>query len=124
MKSMDHRILLDFLKIAERLKCNTRHSWTSSGRHESVAEHTYRLCVFAWLVRKEFPECDMERVMQMSLFHDLGDAMTGDIPSFEKEHIHAGKGKCRISGKKRCGKYGSQAGGRASSCDRLGKRPK
>ena len=88
MKSMDHRILLNFLKIAERLKCNTRHSWTSSGRHESVAEHTYRLCVFAWLVRKEFPECDMERVMQMCLFHDLGEAVTGDIPCFEKEDIH------------------------------------
>ena len=37
---MDARTLLDFLKLAERLKCNTRHSYTSSGRHESVAEHS------------------------------------------------------------------------------------
>lgn len=81
---MDHRTLLDFMAVAEKLKCNTRHSWTSSGRRESVAEHTYRLCVFAWLVKEEFPECDMERVMRLCLFHDIGEAYTGDIPCFEK----------------------------------------
>ena len=42
---MDARTLLDFLKLAERLKCNTRHSYTSSGRHESVAEHSGRLAL-------------------------------------------------------------------------------
>lgn len=26
---MDSRAFLDFLKVAERLKCNTRHSYTS-----------------------------------------------------------------------------------------------
>ncbi len=82
---MDHRTLLDFMKVAEKLKCNTRHSWTSSGRQESVEEHTYRLCVFAWLVREGFPECDMGRVMKMCLFHDIGEAYTGDIPCFEKK---------------------------------------
>lgn len=81
---MDYRTLLDFMAVTEKLKCNTRHSWTSSGRRESVAEHTYRLCVFAWLVKKDFPECDMERVMRMCLFHDIGEAYTGDIPCFEK----------------------------------------
>lgn len=76
--------VLGFLHTAEQLKCNTRHSWTSSGRRESVAEHTFRLMVFAWLVREDFPELDMERVMQMCLFHDFGEAVTGDIPAFEK----------------------------------------
>ena len=28
---MDSRAFLDFLKVAEKLKCNTRHSYTSSG---------------------------------------------------------------------------------------------
>ncbi|MGF0032719.1 HD domain-containing protein [Bariatricus sp. SGI.154] len=86
---MDNRTLLDFMAVAEKLKCNTRHSWTSSGRHESVAEHTYRLCVFAWLVKedmaREFPDCDMDKVMKMCLFHDLGEAVTGDVPCFEKK---------------------------------------
>lgn len=81
---MDSRTLLQFMAVAEKLKCNTRHSWTSEGRHESVAEHTYRLMVFAWLVKEEFPDCDMDRVMKLCLFHDIGEAVTGDIPSFEK----------------------------------------
>ena len=81
---MDEKTLLSFLHLAEKLKCNTRHSWTSSGRHESVAEHTYRLLVFAWLVRDEFPELDMGRVMELALFHDMGEVVTGDIPAFEK----------------------------------------
>ena len=81
---MEPRTLLDFMGVAERLKCNMRHSRTAENRRESVAEHTYRLCVFTWLVKEEFPDCDMDKVMRMSLFHDLGEAVTGDIPAFEK----------------------------------------
>lgn len=83
-KTMDIRAYLNFLAVAEKLKCNTRHSWTSTGRHESVAEHSWRLALMAYLVRDEFPELDMDRVIQMCLFHDMGEAVTGDIPAFEK----------------------------------------
>lgn len=81
---MDFRSFIDFMAVAERLKCNTRHSWTSTGRHESVAEHCWRLAVMAAMLRDEFPEADMDRVVKMCLFHDLGEAVTGDIPAFEK----------------------------------------
>lgn len=81
---MDEEKVLQFLSLAEKLKCQTRHSWTSSGRQESVAEHVYRLMVFAWLLKDEFPDCDMNRVMELALFHDMGEALTGDIPAFEK----------------------------------------
>lgn len=81
---MDEERVLQFLSLAEKLKCHTRHSWTSSGRQESVAEHVYRLMVFAWLLKDEFPDCDMNRVMELALFHDMGEALTGDIPAFEK----------------------------------------
>ena len=57
---MEIRRLLDFLKTAEQLKCNTRHSYTSSGRLESVAEHSWRLALMAMLVGDEFPELGME----------------------------------------------------------------
>lgn len=75
---------LDILKVAEKLKCNTRHSWTSNGRRESVAEHSWRLAFMALLVRDEFPDLDMDKVIRMCLIHDLGEAFTGDIPTFEK----------------------------------------
>ena len=81
---MDSRAFLDFLKVAERLKCNTRHSYTSSGRHESVAEHSWRLTVMAYFMQDEFPEADIDKVIKMCMFHDMGEAITGDIPAFEK----------------------------------------
>ena len=81
---MEIRRLLDFLKTAEQLKCNTRHSYTSSGRLESVAEHSWRLALMAMLVGDEFPEMDMDKVIKMCLIHDLGEAVTGDIPAFVK----------------------------------------
>ena len=81
---MEARTLIDFLGIIEKLKCNTRHSWTSSGRHESIAEHSWRLAVMALLVAEEFPELNMEKVVKMCLIHDFGEAITGDIPSFDK----------------------------------------
>lgn len=81
---MKPKELLEILSVAERLKCNTRHCYTSSGRHESVAEHSWRLSLMAMLLTEEFPEADMDKVIRMCLIHDLGEAFTGDIPTFEK----------------------------------------
>ena len=79
---------LDILEVAERLKCATRHSYTSSGRHESVAEHSWRISLMAMLLTKEFPQADMNKVIRMCLIHDLGEAFTGDIPAFDKTARH------------------------------------
>ena len=76
--------LLSILSVAEKLKCNTRHCYTSNGRHESVAEHSWRIALMAMLIAPEFPEADMDRVIRMCLIHDLGEAFTGDIPTFWK----------------------------------------
>jgi len=83
-KPMQAKELIKFLSIIEKLKCNTRHSWTSSGKQESVAEHCWRLAVMALLVSVEFPETDIEKVIKMCLIHDFGEAIMGDIPSFLK----------------------------------------
>ena len=81
---MEARALLDALHIAERLKDATRHCYTSGGRHESVGEHSWRAALMAFFLRDEFPEADMDKVVRMCLIHDLGEAFTGDIPSFIK----------------------------------------
>ena len=81
---MEPKEFLAFLARLEKLKCNTRHSWTSSGRHESVAEHSWRLAMLALLLRDALPEVDMDKVLRMCLIHDVGEAVTGDIPSFQK----------------------------------------
>lgn len=76
--------LLDILHVAERLKDATRHCYTSAGRHESVAEHSWRSALMAYFLADEFPEADINRVILMCLVHDLGEAFTGDIPTFDK----------------------------------------
>ena len=81
---MDARTLIDTLAVAGRLKDTTRHCYTPGGRHESVAEHSWRITLMAYWISDEFPEADLEKLLKMCLIHDLGEAFTGDIPSFEK----------------------------------------
>jgi putative hydrolase of HD superfamily len=81
---MDVKNYLELINLGEKLKNNTRHSYTSLGRHESVAEHSWRLTLMAMFIKDEFPEADIDRVIRMCIVHDMGEAFTGDIPSFEK----------------------------------------
>lgn len=81
---MEPRKMLDALIIAERLKDVTRHCYTSKGRHESVAEHSWMMTLMAYFMKDEFPEANIDKVIKMCIIHDLGEAFTGDIPTFEK----------------------------------------
>lgn len=81
---MNINTLIKSLSVAERLKNTERHCYTSSGRHESVAEHSWRLALAAYWVSDEFPEINLEKLLKMCIIHDLGEAFTGDIPCFEK----------------------------------------
>ena len=84
---MDDRELeggLDFLRAAERLKTTVRSGYTSSGEQESVAEHTWRLCLMALLLAPEFPGMDFARLVKICLVHDLGEAIGGDVPAPEQ----------------------------------------
>ena len=74
--------------VAERLKDTTRHCYTAKGRHESVAEHSWMMTLIAFLMRDEFQEVDMDKVIRMCIIHDLGECFTGDIPSFDKNQEH------------------------------------
>ena len=76
--------LIEVLSVAERLKDAVRHCYTSGGRRESVAEHSWRISLMAYFVSDEFPEADLLKIMKMCLIHDMGEAFTGDIPAFEK----------------------------------------
>ena len=85
---MDARTLIDTLVVAGRLKDTTRHCYTPGGRHESVAEHSWRITLMAYWISDEFPEANLEKLLKMCLIHDLGEAFTGDIPSFEKTEVN------------------------------------
>ncbi len=82
--------ILHFLRATEQLKNTHRNSWTSEGRRESVAEHTWRLCLMALVLHRGFPDVDFARLIKICIIHDLGEAIGGDIPAV---HQTPGAGK-------------------------------
>jgi putative hydrolase of HD superfamily len=76
--------VLDFLRASERLKTTVRSAYTSAGEQESVAEHTWRLCLMALVLAPEFPAVDVARLMKICIIHDLGEAIGGDVPAPEQ----------------------------------------
>ncbi len=84
------RTVLDFLALAERLKTELRHSWLSDGRQESVAEHCWQMALMAMLVHRELEQpVDLCKTLRMILTHDLVEALTGDVPFFDRSERKA-----------------------------------
>ena len=81
---MNAKEYLEILHTAEKLKDTLRHCTTTNRRPESVAEHSWRVSLMAFLVKHEFPGIDIVKVVEMCLIHDLGECFTGDIPTFLK----------------------------------------
>lgn len=79
--------ILDFLRAAEALKHTTRVAWTSTGQQESVAEHTWRLCLMALVLAPRFPGVDVGRLLRICIVHDLGEAIGGDISAALQVHL-------------------------------------
>ncbi len=75
---------LDFLRAAEALKTATRSAWTSTGQPESVAEHSWRVCLMAVALHPAFPDVDFSRLIKICIVHDLGEAISGDISAPEQ----------------------------------------
>ncbi|MDF2233318.1 HD domain-containing protein [Albimonas sp. CAU 1670] len=76
--------ILAFLRGAERLKDTLRSGHTSGGRPESTAEHSWRLTLMIALFARDLPGVDLERLLKLALIHDLGEAISGDVPAVEQ----------------------------------------
>ena len=81
MTEPDTAAYLTFFRAAEALKDTFRNSWTSRGRRESTAEHTWRLCLMAVALEEALPGIDLKRLLELLILHDLGEAVHGDIPA-------------------------------------------
>ena len=67
--------MIKFLNVAEKLKCELRHSWLSSGRQESVAEHTWRMSLMVILFAPYLSKpVDLEKCLKIAILHDLAEA--------------------------------------------------
>lgn len=75
---------LTFLQASEALKNTLRSGYTSEGRPESTAEHTWRLCLLALIFEDKLPNVDMLKLLKLCIVHDLGEAIRGDIPAVEQ----------------------------------------
>lgn len=69
---------LEFLRQAEALKSTLRSGRTVTGRRESTAEHSWRLCLMVMVFADRLEGVDILRLMKMCLIHDLGEAIGGD----------------------------------------------
>lgn len=86
MNSKDSEQILGFLHQTEKLKTLLRHSWLSSGRRESVAEHTWRMALMAILLNRYLAnEVDLLKTLRLILVHDLGEIYYKDNPAFKNQ---------------------------------------
>lgn len=76
--------ILKFMKNAEQLKNTLRSAHTSEKRPESVAEHTWSICLLMMCFEDQLDDFDMLRLFKLIIIHDLGEAISGDIPATEQ----------------------------------------
>ena len=85
--------LLRLLSPTERLEALPRTGWIVCGvtAPESVAAHSYQVALVAmWLADhlvSEGTDVDVGRVLRIALLHDVGEAMTTDLPAPVKEMV-------------------------------------
>lgn len=80
---------IDFLSICGKLKQTKRTGWTKykeiTSRVESVADHSFRIALMAFVFGlqqeedKEEKVLDVQKLVTMALVHDIAESIVGDI---------------------------------------------
>lgn len=76
--------ILKFLDETNRLEDTLRSGHTPGGRRESTAEHSWRLCLLAIVLGNDLEGIDLLWLLKICVVHDLGEAISGDIPATEQ----------------------------------------
>ena len=83
---MTGQAILDFVSEIGLMKTMNRTGWGMLGikNAESIADHCYRVSVFAMLLadvlKAKGEDIDVEKVMRISLLHEIAESRIGDIP--------------------------------------------
>lgn len=82
----------NFLKLSKlvgKAKKIKRIGWQKKAEisnGETIAEHMYRLAVLSMII-SDLRNLDTEKILRMSLLHDLGEVIIGDLTPDEKNKI-------------------------------------
>ncbi len=76
--------ILTFLQAAQGLKDTARSARTAAGQPESVAEHSWSLCLLVLLMERDLPPLDLAKLLKLCVIHDLGEVISGDIPAIHQ----------------------------------------
>lgn len=80
--------LVNFLFEASMLKRTPRTGYQFLGQgSETVAEHSFGVVILAFILARLNPEADLIRTLLLALFHDLGEARTGDLNYLNKRYV-------------------------------------
>ena len=86
--------IVEFLFETGMLKRSPRTGYQFLGSGgESVADHSFRTAVIAYVLASMEPEVNRERLILMCLFHDLPEARTGDHNYVNKKYVQVDEGK-------------------------------
>lgn len=82
----DAKNILKFWHLMEKPKLVFRSVRLSTGRKESIAEHSWRLALIISIIAPKLKKkINLTKALKMILIHDIGEIKAGDIPS----HIHS-----------------------------------
>eukprot|EP01080_Neovahlkampfia_damariscottae_P002631 gene2631-3828_t len=75
--------IISFLKLLGKLKHLPRTGWVNYkvDKPETVASHMYRMAMISMLITDE--KIDKQKCIKMSLVHDIGEAIVGDITPYD-----------------------------------------
>jgi putative hydrolase of HD superfamily len=81
-------MISDFFKISTNLKTIPRQGWIeklSLENPESVADHTYSMTMISMII-SDIENYDSEKILKMSLLHDLSESKIGDFTPEQIEY--------------------------------------
>ena len=84
---------IDFFHQTGKLKDIPRRGWLLIGAKNpaSVADHSFRMAVMAWVLSGKKKKMKLEKVIKMALIHDLCELHSGDITPYDHGHLPKNK---------------------------------
>ena len=76
--------ILDLFHAAEKLKNENRRAFKSNGLPDTVAEHSWRVCLMTLVLAATVPDINRDKCLIMALIHDLPETYAGDVSRLDR----------------------------------------